>query len=134
MYPMFKESKLIETFQTNCGNTPDDRDKKIAENRLKAFDNDPLPRVGDYVIMKDGSYQRFSYAWYDYIQTCNSGSFYLGNGYASMSGSLNPGIAYENLKITLDQKEGYFWIFHHDYHMAHNGIGVKVLCRVYQEV
>jgi hypothetical protein len=133
MYPMFKESKLIELYQSS-GPKPDDRDQQIAIARLKAFDQDPTPRMGDYVIMPDGSYERFCHDWYTEIQTCYYGSFYLGNGYASMSGSLNHGIPYENIEITMEQRPGDFWFFHHDYQTAHYGIGVKALCRVYRVI
>jgi len=131
---MFKESKLVKLYQKNYPISPGDRDKQIAITRLNEYDHDPTPRVGDYVIMPDGSYERFSYDWYDCIQTCNEGSFYLGNGYASMSGGLNAGIPYEKLEITLEQKEGNFWFFHNDYHTAHYGIGITALCRVYRVI
>lgn len=135
MYPMFKKSDLVDMYQIH-GPYPkiDNRDKEIATSRLKSFDEDPTPRVGDFVIMPDGSYERFSYDWYDAIQTCFSGSFYLGNGYASMSGALNNGIPYDHLEITLDQKIGHFWFFHHDDHCADNGIGLSALCRVYRVI
>ena len=134
MYPMFKESTLFGLYQKNHMVTPDDRDKQIAISRLKSFDCDPTPRVGDFVIMPDGSYERFSYDWYDIIQTCFSGSFYLGDGYASMSGSLNSGIPYDQLEITLEQKPGRFWFFHHDIAYAHNSVGITALCRVYRVI
>lgn len=135
MYPMFKKSDLVGMHQIH-GPYPkiDDRDIAIATSRLKSFDEDPTPRVGDFVIMPDGSYERFSYDWYDAIQTCFSGSFYLGNGYASMSGALNNGIPYDHLEITLDQKIGHFWLFHHNDHCADNGIGLSALCRVYRVI
>lgn len=135
MYPMFKESKLVDMYQIHGPYPkPDARDIEIASTRIKAFDDDPTPRVGDYVIMPDGSYERFSYDWYDTIQTCFSGSFHLGNGYASMSGGLNTGIPYDRLEITLEQKPGSFWFFHHDDMCAENGIGITVLCRVYRVI
>jgi hypothetical protein len=133
------QTTLIELYQTDYNEysqpiIPDDKDKEIAERRLKAYDNNPEPREGDYVIMPNGSYERFSYVWPESIQTCNSGTFYLGNGYASMSGSLNSAIPKEKIQITDEKKPGEFWFFHHDFMTAHNGIGVKAVCRVYRVI
>lgn len=113
---------------------PDTQDVMIANRRIKLFDADKKPRVGDYVVMPTGKFERFAYAWRDGIQTTPSGSFYLGEGYGSMSGGLNSAIPNEKIKLTNHKKPGFFWIFHHDHHTAHNGVAVKVMCRVYKVV
>lgn len=132
-------SSLISLYLTDYNDcnlpvTPDDRDMAIAEERLKKFDQDPDPRVGDFVITPEGKLQRIAYCWPDQLQTCDGGSFFLGNGYADMSGGLDPGFKKEAFKITEEKKPGRFWFFHHDYRMAHNGIGVLALCRVYKVI
>jgi hypothetical protein len=132
-------SSLFSLYFTNYDDwnrriEPDEIDHEIATKRIEAYDNCDKPRVGDFVIMPDGKYERFSYAWNDGIQTCHEGSFYLGNGYASMSGSLNPCVPYEKLERTDKKKIGNFWFFHHDYHTSHNGIGVQIVCRVYRVI
>lgn len=116
---------------------PDDYDKGMVDTFLKSwnshFHNSPdKPRVGDYVILSDGSYERAAYVWEDGVQTCTGGSFHLANGYASMSGSLNSAIPPEKIVTTGETKEGTFWTFHHDYWTAHHAIGVKCACRVFK--
>ena len=134
--PVIKKSgTLISLIQTNGLVVPDDLDRAIAQRRLKVWDRKSKPRVGDYVIMPDGSYERFSYDWGKGIgiQTCNSGSFHLNSiGSASMSGGLNPIVPYEKIERTNKKKEGTFWIFHHGSSGAHKGVGIKAWCRVYR--
>jgi hypothetical protein len=113
---------------------PDHRDHAIAELRINEWNKDKAPRVGDYVIMPDGTIERFSYRWDEGIQTCKSGSFYLGTGYASMSGGLNPSIPNEKIQKTDEKKIGIFWFFHHDYATAYASVGVRAECRVYRVI
>jgi hypothetical protein len=113
---------------------PDDRDYEIAGNRLAAWDERTGPRVGDFVIMPDGTTERFSHDWGEDIQTCFHGSFHLGDGYASMSGSLNAAIPKDKIIDTGFKAPGRFWFFHHDYWTAHHGVGLVADCRVYQYI
>lgn len=126
-------------YKTNHDVEPDDYDKGMVGAYIDAwnshFRNDPdTPRVGDYVITPDGKYQRAAYIWPDQVQTCDGGSFYLGNGYASMSGGLDPGFKKEKLVPTGERKAGHFWTFHHNYAQAHSGIGISCSCRVFKVV
>jgi hypothetical protein len=129
-----KKMGWFELYEIDHPIKPDNVDNGIALERLNAYNRDQSPRVGDYVIMPTGEYQRFSYKWDDIIQTCYGGSFYLGHGYASMSGSLEPGIKLDKLVLTNEKKTGSFWFFHHDWQCAHNGVGVKTELRVYKVV
>ena len=118
---------------------PDEYDKGMVDAYLSNwnnhFTNSPdLPRVGDFVIMPDGSYERAAYVWPECIQTCTEGSFHLGNGYASMSGGLNAGIRKERFIPTGEIKEGTFWTFHRDAARAHNAIKITCACRVFKVV
>jgi hypothetical protein len=110
---------------------PDDHDREIAIERLTRWDRDPDPRIGDYVILSDGSYVRFAHIWDDVLQTTDCGSFYLGNGYVSMSGGLDPGVPPEQVVLTPEKKPGYFWFFHHNAPMGGGGVGLEAMCRVY---
>ena len=126
-------------FEMDYPVTPDDYDKGMVDAYLDRwnshFANSPdIPRVGDYVIMPDGSYERAAYVWPDGVQTCTGGSFALGNGYASMSGALNPSIPLEKIVPTSERKEGRFWAFHHNAWHAHNGIGILTSCRVFRVI
>jgi hypothetical protein len=84
--------------------------------------------------MPDGTYERAAHVWDDCVQTCTGGSFALDCGYASISGSLNPGIPKEKLVNTGETKEGNFWAFHHNHWTAHNAIGIKCSCRVFKVI
>lgn len=93
------------------------------------------PLVGDFVIMPNGDTKRFAYAWDDGIQVTwkDDGSFYLcHNGSASMSGSLDPSIPYEQLEKTKEFREGQFWFFHHNISGAHRGVYFKIRCPVWR--
>lgn len=111
---------------------PSEEDFKIVENRLELWNEDQEPRVGDFIKMSNKSYERFAYKWPDGMQTTNGGSFYLGDGYASMSGALNPTIPFDKIKRTDEMKEGFFWIFHNDIWQEGYGIDVLAPCRVYR--
>ena len=128
-----------ELYQKDYPAKPDDYDKGMVGAYLQQwnshFCNTPdLPRVGDYVIMPDGTYERAAYVWPEGIQTCKSGSFALANGYASMSGSLNPSIPKEKFRNTGRTKEGHFWTFHHNSWCADNAIGIRTGCRVFKVI
>ena len=129
---------MFELYQKNYHNSwggvplPDDRDLKIAQERVNSFDAIIGPRVGDFVILPDGKYQRFSHEWPDQIQTCDEGSFYLGNGYVSMSGGLDPGYKKEQIGPTDEIKPGHFWFFHHDLACGSNSVGLIMDVRVFR--
>jgi hypothetical protein len=131
-------SEFIPTtlFQMH-GPKPDEYDHGMIDTLLRGwnshFDHSPdHPRVGDYIIMPDGSYERAAYVWEDGVQTCTSGSFAFSQCGASMSGSLNPSIPMEKLVNTGEKKAGNFWVFHHDFWMADNAVGFSCACRVFK--
>jgi len=111
--------------------TLDTRDAAILAERVTTLDKQTGPRVGDYVRFADGTVRRISYDWGDSLQTSAGGSYYLGNGYVSMSGSLYSGVPAETLTDTGERKDGRVWFFHHDYHTAGGGIDVVTSFRVY---
>ncbi len=117
--------------------TLDKKDKQILSDRIAAWNKRRGPRVGDYVKMLDGTTRRFTHHWGDGLQvTCAHNadtSFYLGDGYMSFSGSLDPCIPLENIKDTGKKRNGWAWFFHHDSRCAHNGVQVEAPCRVYAE-
>ncbi len=114
----------------------DNRDGDMLHQRIMARDTTNGPRIGDYVNMPDGSLRRFTHDWGDTIQTTTPkfgyGSYYLGTGYSSYSGALDPGIPKSGLKDTGNPRDGAFWFFHHDYMTAHNGVDFTIPCRVFQ--
>ena len=112
----------------------DEKDSAILAERILFWNERVGPRVGDYIRLQDGTLARFTYHWPEGLQTGYGGSFYIGTGYASYSGSLNPNIPINRIQVTGDVMDGTFWFFHHDSHCAHNGVDVKVPCRIYKEV
>ena len=110
----------------------DARDSEILAERVTAYNTHAQPRVGDFVRFADGTLRRISHDWFgESLQTSDGGSFYLGNGYLSFSGSLYRGISPETLTLTDETREGGAWFFHHDQHQAHSGVDVRVSLRVY---
>ena len=114
--------------------TFDDRDQAILTQRLSQWNQRAGPRVGDFVRFPDGSLHRFTHAWDDGLQTAPAGhgSYYLGEGFCSYSGSLDPLIPSTRIHATDATEDGRIWFFHHDYWCAHNGVVAMIPCRVYQ--
>jgi len=116
-------------------------DAEILKQRELFFNEVQGPRVGDFLRVPEG-FLRFTHDWGDTIQTTlradhpcyGDTSFYLSNGCASFSGSLDSGIAKESLHDTGEKKDGSFWFFHHDSAQAHNGVHFKIACRVFEQV
>jgi hypothetical protein len=72
------------------------------------------------------------YVWPDSVQTSDGGSFYLGDGYMSFSGSLYTSVPIETLTlIEGTRREAWAWFFHHDHRTAHNSVHVCVPVRVW---
>lgn len=111
--------------------TFDEQDQSILTQRQQAFDTREGPRVGDFVIFPDGTYNRFSHDWGNDIQTSKGGSFYLSKSHMSFSGGLDPAIDKGQLTPLSETRNGQCWFFHHDYHTAHNGVDTRVKCRVF---
>ncbi len=109
----------------------DRRDSGLFLQKLVAWNKRRGPRVGDFVNMPDGRRMRFSHDWGDDIQISKGGSFFLGLGYVSFSGGLEPAIDKAHLSDTGKTEDGSFWFFHHNYQTAHNGVDVRAACRVF---
>jgi len=117
-------------------NEINEKTQKMIEEREERRKGLTGPLVGDYVKYPDGQYKRFTHDWDDGIQVAsyfgNGGSFYLqSNGVASYSGGLNSAILYSKLKLTEEMKQGSFWVFKDDLHMAHNAIDFMLDCKVW---
>jgi len=125
----------------------DEKDLIILSEKEQAFNAEQGPRVGDFVAMLDGTLRRFTHDWGEDIQTTipqgkphYSASFYLGNGYANFSGSLDSAIEKSNLIPTYDEagneatEWGAFWFFSHNETRAHNGVQCWLKCRVFKQI
>lgn len=117
--------------------TFDDRDEQIRLELLRHWTAKRGPRVGDFVIMRDGRLSRFTHDWGDTIQTMwhdGPGSFYFAGWYCSYSGGLDPGVNTSELVDTGELRDGLVWFFHHGESGAHRGVSCAIPCRVYRHV
>jgi hypothetical protein len=116
----------------------DERDAAILLERIAELDAVDGPRCGDFVRFADGVLRRISHLWQwgdptmDGAQTSDGGSWYLGHGYTSFSGSLYPIVRFPTLTLTDETRMGSVWFFHRDHHSAHNGVDVMIPFRVYE--
>ena len=124
----------------------DERDQAIYDNRQAAFldrKSESDIRQGDFIRFKDGALKRVAHVWKDIegfedsVQPTsargNSGSFYIGGGWASFSGALDSSIPFSTFKKTNEFiPDGYFWFFHHDFAYAHNGVYVFMKTPVWE--
>lgn len=117
----------------------DARDEEIRQQRITAWQQRQGPRVGDFVLMNDGTTRRFTHDWGEDIQTTSSyypthGSFYFGDGYCSYSGGLDPAILKTSIEDTGETRDGTVWFFHHGCSGAHRGVHCTIPCRVYRQL
>lgn len=122
---------------TNAAQNFDPKNAEILADRVTLRDAIDGPRVGDFIITLDGTLKRFTYEWNDGLQTTwkgTGGSFYLGEGYVSFSGGLNPSIPFENIEATDETRNGSFWFFDLDIRGAGRGVDVETPCRVYKQI
>ena len=112
-------------------NTHDNRDQQILSERLEAYNAREGAKVGEFLQYRD-TFLRFSHNWGESIQTSQGGSYYLGDGYISMSGVLNSGVEKSALELTPDQRSGDIWFFHHDYRTAGGGVHFLINFRVWK--
>jgi hypothetical protein len=82
--------------------------------------------------MPGGELERFSHDWGDGLQTSPGGSWYMGEGYVSFSGGLNPTIPIERIERTEETRDGCFWLFHHNFWGTGRGVDFRAPCRVYR--
>lgn len=111
----------------------DERDAAILKTRIEALDTIEGPRTGDFVRFPCGALLRISHRWDDAAQVSeiSAGSWYLGEGHVSFSGSLYPGVPLTSLTRTPEVRDGSCWFFHHGYAGAHCGVNARAQFRVY---
>lgn len=103
------------------------------QENMEALNRHNGPRVGDFLIRPDGKPDRFTHLWDDHIQTGGiGGSFYIGQGYISYSGGLEPGVKLADLhRVDGESKMGSVWFFHKGHMRAHNSVSYLVPFRVF---
>lgn len=115
----------------------DSLDATILATRLAAWNVRRGPRIGDKIIMSDGSVRRLAHDSGSDMQTTSctqpgDQSFYLGHGYCSFSGSFGDLFAKDQLHDTGRTEDGFVWFFHHDQVKPFNAVQAKIPCRVYK--
>lgn len=117
----------------------DGGDAAIVEARYVARTHLSGPRVGDFVEFSDGTVRQVSYDWSRHdmegLQTSDlgEGRFYLcSTGGLDFSGGLHPCVPRELFTPTGETRDAVAWIFHHDRHVAHNGVEFRMPVAVWR--
>jgi hypothetical protein len=103
----------------------------ILKQRMERYNKIKGAKVGEFLKYKKW-YVRFSEDLGDSLQTSEGGSFYLGNGYMSFSGSLNHGIDKDKIELTPERRMGSVWFFDEDIAGAGRGKYFQVKLRVFK--
>lgn len=116
----------------------DEEDEAILFERVTRRAHIQGPRVGDFIILRNGDVRRFTHDHGDRLQLTikgEDGSFYFApSGHLDYSGALDPAILKTALRQRQELCEGRVWFFHHNDRRAHNGVATVIPCRVYEEV
>jgi hypothetical protein len=112
-------------------NSPENQ--AILAARVDALNKVEGPRVGDFVRFANGTLRRISHHWVNRVQTSDTpgGSYYLGDGWLSYSGSLYPSVPIESLTLTDETLDGAVWFFDRDWMRASARVLARVAFRVY---
>jgi hypothetical protein len=128
VYTVFSEYRVTGKPET---------DFAIMEKKVAKFNERQGARVGDFVRFADGSLHQFTHDWDKYgLQTAKAhcGSYFLGDGYVSYSGGLDPTIKRETFRQTEETMLGWVWIFSGDYQRAHNSVKFQIEFRVFEVI
>lgn len=106
--------------------------------RVQAWNARPGPRIGDKIIMLDGSIRRLAHDTGDDLQTTSKSAptdqrYYLGHGYCSFSGTLGELIPKNTIEDTGQIDHAPIWFFSHDQARAFNGVHATIPCRLYRQ-
>lgn len=137
-----------DTYVSKYGESKvDERDAWIIRSNMMSLFESNEPHEGEYVIFADGTLSRVAYVWRfcddknthcrdhnhtaERVQTAPGGSFHLGDGYVSMSGSLNDAVPYSTFTLTNELRLGSAWIAHHNFLQASCSVSCLISFRVW---
>lgn len=114
---------------------------QVKESEINWLSRTDKPRVGDFIFTLERELRRFTYDWDDSLQITafrdgghNPFFFLCRNGYADFSGSLDPSIPLEKIKLTNHTRLGKFWCFDEGWPGAHRGRTFYLPCRIYRQI
>jgi hypothetical protein len=140
--PITKAYNLLELEAMHRHKIDQQKNMHLFIKRRDKYNRRKGPREGDWVIEKNGKISRITYIWTDekgipfQIQTGGSkyGSFYLGNGYISYSGSLDHGHKPNKLRMLKRKMEGQVWFFKDNMWGAHRSVDFMMEFRVFKVI
>jgi hypothetical protein len=119
----------------------DEKDAEILRVNMEALDQRPGIRTGDIIRFACGTVARVAHVWtqdeeIESVQPASSpgahgDGYYLGKGYVSMSGGLNPSIKIEHFTDTGEKQDALVWFFHHNWSGAGHGVFTTAPFRVF---
>lgn len=111
-------------------------DLKLLNSYLTEFKKDTKPRVGDYIVLPNETTQRITvlHRSSGKLQANDiQGSFYLGNGYISFSGTCGMDMyEIQTLQPTGKTKEGWVWTFSQNNRTANNAVYAALPFRIFR--
>lgn len=90
------------------------------------------PILGDALRLPDGQTVYFCHIYDNKAQTCEGGSFHLGEGYLSYSGGLDSGISFSGIELTAEKFVLPVWFCHRGYLTGGCGIYARIECRIWK--
>jgi hypothetical protein len=134
----YENGKIIYTDPTEHDIKKALADLEIFKQRQEAINKRNVISEGDWVILKDGTYDRVTVAWPTsgriQVGGSSAGLFINQNGHGSYSGGCGRGINTENIENTNEVKEGRCWIFSGNSSGAGRGVDSTLLFKVYKEI
>jgi hypothetical protein len=127
---------ILAAIQERIKDAHREENEAILATRIYSLNQRPGPRCGDWLDLPDGTSARIAHHWGDAVQPStgngDTGSFYLGDGFLSYSGSLEGSVAIDRLQFDGEYRSGRLWFFSQDHHRAHNGVDFTAQFRVYR--
>lgn len=127
---------MTETQERTELNVYDEFDKRFVEDCMEFVNTSPLPMVGEFVLLKDGSIARIAYVMGNQaVYLGEKGVYFLGLGYTTQTeGKTGHCITCDHIKLTDEKRPGDFWFYHHNTHLEENKVTRIVMLRVWREV